>query len=79
MKKGEDRNMNQLIINYLTLSAIRVNATFKINKNAIEIKFIPELILTILNTLCSSLTSFILHFIKTNSWHKYTKLFSIWI
>ena len=58
MKKGEDRNMNQLIINYLTLSAIRVNATFKINKNAIEIKFIPELILTILNTLCSSLTSF---------------------
>ena len=47
-----------IIINYLTLSAIRVNATFKINKNAIEIKFIPELILTILNTLCSSLTSF---------------------
>ena len=58
LKKGEGRNMNQLIINYLTLSAIRVNTTFKINKNAIEIDFIPQLILTVLNILCSSLTSF---------------------
>ena len=58
LKKGEDRNMNQLIINYLTLSAIRANTTFKINKNAIEINFIPQLILTVLNILCSSLTSF---------------------
>ena len=50
--------MNNLIINYLTLSAIKVNTTFKINKNAIDFKFIPELLITILNTLCSTLTSF---------------------
>ena len=56
LKKGED--MNNLIINYLTLSAIKVNTTFKINKNAIDFKFIPELLITILNTLCSTLTSF---------------------
>ena len=56
LNKGED--MKNLIINYLTLSAIKVNTTFKINKNAIDIKFIPELFITILNTLCSTLTSF---------------------
>jgi hypothetical protein len=49
LNKGED--MKNLIINYLTLSAIKVNTTFKINKNAIDIKFIPELFITILNTL----------------------------
>ena len=58
LKKGEDRIMNQLIINYLTLSAIRINTTFKINKNAIDINFIPTLLLTALNTLLSSITSF---------------------
>ena len=56
LNKGE--NTNQLIINYLTLAALKLNATFKINKNAIEIKFLPELFVTILNTLCSTLTSF---------------------
>ena len=56
LNKGED--INKLIINYLTLSAIKVNTTFKINKNAIDIKYIPELFITILNTLCSTLTSF---------------------
>ena len=56
MKKGE--TTNQLIINVLTLSAIKANLTFKINKNLIEIKFLPELFVTILNTLCSTLTSF---------------------
>ena len=55
-KKGEDAS--QLIVNYLTLSAIKSNTTFKINKNAIDIKFMPEIFVTILNTLCSSLTSF---------------------
>ena len=56
LKKGEDTN--QLIINYLTLSAIKANVTFKVNKNAIEIKFLPGLFITILNTICSTLTSF---------------------
>ena len=56
LNKGE--NVNNLIINCLTLSAIKVNTTFKINKNAIDIKFIPELFITILNTLCSTLASF---------------------
>ena len=51
-------NINNLIINYLTLSAIKANTTFKINKNAINIKFVPELFITILNTICSALTSF---------------------
>ena len=56
LNKGE--NSTNLIINYLTLSAIKLNATFKINKNAIDIKYLPELFITILNTLFSSLTSF---------------------
>ena len=55
-KKGEDAS--QLIVNYLTLSAIKANTTFKINKNTIDIKFMPEIFVTILNTICSSLTSF---------------------
>ena len=55
-KKGEDKYA--LIINYLTLSAIKANITFKINKNAIEIKYLPALLVTILNVLCSTLTSF---------------------
>ena len=56
VNKGED--MANLIINILTLSAIKVNTTFKINKNAIDVKFIPDFATTILNTLCSTLTSF---------------------
>ena len=42
----------------MTLSAIKLNATFKVNKNAIEIRLIPELIVTLINTLCSTLSSF---------------------
>ena len=64
LKKGED--MNNLIINYLTLSAIKVNVTFKINKNAIDSKYVPELFITILTTLCSTLTSFSEVVIKLN-------------
>ena len=56
LNKGED--MNNLIINYMTLSAIKVNTTFKINKNLIDIKYIPEILITLLNTLCATLTSF---------------------
>ena len=50
--------MANLIINILTLPAIKVNTTFKINKNAIDLKFIPDIFVTTLNTLCSTLTSF---------------------
>ena len=55
---NKNEEMNNLIINYLTLSALKLNTTFKINKNLIDIKYIPELLITILNTLCSTLTSF---------------------
>ena len=55
---NKEGNITNLVINNLTLSAIKVNTTFKVNKNAIEIRFVPELIITLINTLCSSLSSF---------------------
>ena len=85
---NKEENTNKLIINYLTLSAIKANATFKINKNAIEIKFVPELFVTVLNTLCSTLTSFSDVTIKLNEFtfknvfsdfdSLFTKLFSFY-
>ena len=64
LKNGED--MNNLIINCLTLSAIKINTTFKINKNAIDSKYVPELFITVITTLCSTLTSFSDVVIKLN-------------
>ena len=55
---NKEGNVTNLVINYLTLSAIKVNTTFKVNKNAIEIRYVPELIITLINTLCSTLSSF---------------------
>jgi len=54
-KEGKSTN---LVINNLTLSALKVNTTFKVNKNAIEIRYIPEFIITLINTICSTFTSF---------------------
>ena len=54
-KEGKSTN---LVINNLTLSAIKVNTTFKVNKNAIDIRYIPEFIITLINTICSTFTSF---------------------
>ena len=51
-------NKTNLVINNLTLSAIKVNTTFKVNKNAIEIRYVPGIIITLINTLCSTLSSF---------------------
>ena len=55
---NKEGKVNNIVINNLTLSAIKLNATFKVNKNAIEIRLIPELIVTLINTLCSTLSSF---------------------
>ena len=55
---NKDGNITNLVINNLTLSAIKINTTFKVNKNAIDIKYVPEIFITLLNTLCSSLSSF---------------------
>ena len=55
---NKEGKLTNLVIEILTLSAIKVNTTFKINKNAIEIKYVPELIITLINTLCSTLSSF---------------------
>ena len=54
----KDGKIVNLVINNLILSAIKVNLTFKVNKNAIEIRYVPELIITLINTLCSTLSSF---------------------
>ena len=54
-KEGKNAN---LVINNLTLSAIKLNATFKINKNVIEIRYVPEIFTTLISTLCSSFSSF---------------------
>ena len=55
---NKNRKSINLVINNLTLSAIKVNATFKITKNAIEIRYVPEIVITLINTLCSTLSSF---------------------
>ena len=64
VKKSKDILLNKegkitnLVIDNLTLSAIKSNTTFKVNKNAIEIKYVPEFLITLINTLCSTLSSF---------------------
>ena len=55
---NKEGNVSNLVINNLTLSAIKFSATFKINKNAIEIRYVPKIIITLMNTVCSSLSSF---------------------
>ena len=55
---NKDGKTTNLVINNLTLSAIKFSTTFKVNKNAIEIRYVPELIITLINTLCSTLSSF---------------------
>ena len=63
---NKEGKITNLVINVLTLSAIKTNITFKVNKNAIEIRYVPELIITLINTLCSTLSSFSDAAIKLN-------------
>jgi len=63
---NKEGKITNLVINVLTLSAIKTNITFKVNKNAIEIRYVPELIITLINTLCSTLSSFSDASIKLN-------------
>ena len=44
-----------LVINNLALSAIKANLTFKVNKNTIEIKYVPGFIITLINIFCSKI------------------------
>ena len=55
---NKEGKISNLVINNLTLSAIRVNVTFKVNRNAIEISYLPEFIITLMKTFFSTFTSF---------------------
>ena len=55
---NKDGKISNLVINNLTLSAINSNITFKVNKNAIEIRYLPELTITIIKTFFSTISSF---------------------
>ena len=63
---NKDGNITNLVINYLTLSALKANLTFKVNKNTIEIKKVPQITLTLIKAICYTLGSFTDATIKLN-------------
>ena len=53
--KNETKNSNKILINYLFLSALKINLTFRLELSSLNISYLPKIISRIIGSLGSSL------------------------